>query len=135
MKATILKRIRRAEVLAKEKSRAEHLAKCTCFPEHESPSFLYPGIEELASSLKCPLHGQRFRYSQALDADASKIDLEIGWVWRHASEQYRKAWNATFQDSSWPAEEIQVLGRKWLLPRSPDGELMEGQMRVRSAHS
>jgi hypothetical protein len=128
MKTTILKRIRRAEVLAKQTSSAKHLARCTCFPEHgKSPYFLYPGIEELASSLKCPLHGDRFRYSQALDADASAIDLEVGWVWRHASEQYRKAWNATFQDSAWPTEEIQVLGRKWLLPRNPQGELMDWQ--------
>lgn len=63
MKTTILKRIGRAEVLAKEKSRAKQLARCTCFPEHEkSPFFLYPGIEELASSLKCPLHGHRLEF-------------------------------------------------------------------------
>jgi hypothetical protein len=128
MGITIGKRLERAEAALRKKGLGQPLTNCTCFPNNaKSPFFLYPGIRELAFRLKCSLHGDRFQPASAEipGDDPSRIDLEVGWTWRHASEQYRKAWNATFQNSEWPTEEISVEGRIWRLPHSAEGKLLD----------
>jgi hypothetical protein len=54
----------------------------------------------------------------------SRKELEI-FCWTTRSEQYRRAWNASFAGGSCPVEEIQIAGRTWLLPRSETGELLD----------
>jgi hypothetical protein len=125
---TIVERLECAEAAVREKQAERQLNNCICFPKRgDSLFFLYPGIRELALRLKCPLHGDRFEFPALTDPEniPSRIDLEVGWTWRDASEQYRKAWNATFQSGEWPAEEISVNGRTWRLPRDPAGELLD----------
>jgi hypothetical protein len=128
MATTIVKRLQRIERALREKRLGQPLTSCICFPEAgSSPFFLYPGIRGLAFRVKCPLHGDRFQPApaEAPGDDSSRIDLEVGWTWRNATEKYRKAWNATFQNSEWPTEEISVGGRTWHLPRNAKGELLD----------
>ena len=128
MGITIGKRVERAEAALRKKGLGQPLTNCICFPDAgSSPFFLYPGIRELAFRIKCSLHGDRFQPvpEQVPEDDPSRIDLEVGWTWRHASEQYRKAWNATFQNSEWPTEEISVEGRIWRLPQSAGGGFLD----------
>jgi hypothetical protein len=104
--------------------------KCICFPSDREPFFLYPGLQQLAFQVKCPFHGDRFVNAKEFEIGmefegCDPRELEVGFYWRHADEQYRKAWNASFTGGSWPVEEIVQAGRTWLLPRSPEGELMD----------
>jgi hypothetical protein len=70
---------------------------CICFPEKEQPFFCLPSEEEIAAKVKCPLHGNRFKQpifhiyvSQWLREKRPRH------LYTHHSEQYRKAWFATF---------------------------------------
>jgi hypothetical protein len=128
MATTIVKRLQRIERALWENRLSQPPTNCICFPDAgSSPFFLYPGIRELAFRLKCSLHGDRFQPAPAEvpGDDPPRIDLEVGWTWRHASEQYRKAWNATFQNSEWPTKEIFVQGRLWHLPQSAGGGFLD----------
>jgi hypothetical protein len=128
MATTFVKRLERVERAVREKRLGQPLTNCICFPDAgRSPFFLYPGIRELAFRLKCSLHGDRFQPvpAEVPTDDPSRVDLEVGWTWRHASEQYRKAWNATFQNGEWPTEEISVEGRVWRLPHSAGGRFLD----------
>jgi hypothetical protein len=128
MGITIGKRLERAEAALRTKGLGQPLTNCICFPDAgSSPFFLYSGIRELAFRVKCSLHGDRFRaaLAEVPRDDSSRIDLEVGWTWRHASEQYRKAWNATFQNDEWPTQEISVEGRIWCLPQSAGGGFLD----------
>ena len=69
---------------------------CICFPKDEQPFFCSIEEEEIASRLKCPVHGARF--SQPI------FHIYVP-QWRRnserkrrkrLSEQYRKAWEASF---------------------------------------
>jgi hypothetical protein len=131
MATTFVKRLERVEAAVREKRLGQPLKNCICFPDAgSSPFFLYPGIRELAFRIKCSLHGDRVQPASAEipEDDPSRIDLEVGWTWRHASEQYRKAWNATFQNSEWPTEEISVEGRTWRLPTVQEAGSWTGRM-------
>jgi len=79
---------------------------CICFPLSEPPRFFYPEEQEIASRVKCPIHGERFQRSemQSYFLYASLWLLERryqGYLVR--SEQYRRAWEAGFPD--WPTRE------------------------------
>jgi hypothetical protein len=99
---TFLKRIEQAEKALKTQSIfSPH---CICFPEKERPSFGFPIEMEIAGRVKCPLHGERF-------TPLFHLYVPI-WLreklWSHLSshsDQYRKAWCASFPPELWPAEE------------------------------
>ena len=100
---SLLRRIEKAEQILR--ARGIHSAECICFPQKESPSFSWPIEQELAARVKCPLHGDRF--------PPQFLIYEAGWLrdkkwrlfWTHHSEQYRKAWFASFPPDLWPATE------------------------------
>jgi hypothetical protein len=115
---TLAARIERAEQTAKAEHRFS--AQCICFPENEPPFFGTPLELEIAAKLKCPLHGDRF--------PPEFFVYVSGWLraklwkhlWSHHSEQYRRAWFATFPESLWPAKEEETGdGRTFL--RLKDG--------------
>ena len=56
---TLLKRIEKAEEALK--AQALFSPDCICFPEKEQPFFCSAFEEPVAASVKCPLHGNRFR--------------------------------------------------------------------------
>lgn len=69
---------------------------CNCFPEDEQPFFCSMEEEEIASKLKCAIHGDRF---------TQPIFHVYVPEWRRNSEperrqrlsaQYRKAWESSF---------------------------------------
>ena len=64
-------------------------------------------VAKMAIAVKCPLHGERFKpprfqiyVSKWLREKQSQL------LWSHHSEQYRKAWFATFPTDLWPAHEM-----------------------------
>jgi hypothetical protein len=99
----LIQRIERAEEGLKAQSFFS--ADCICFPEAEPPSFGFPIDMEIADGVKCPLHGQRF-------VPIFHIYVPI-WLreklWKRLStdhsEQFRKAWFASFPPELWPAQE------------------------------
>lgn len=78
---------------------------CICFPEDEQPSFGFAIEMEVASKVKCPVHGARSKPSFHLYV--AKRFREQLWkdLWTHHSDQYRKAWYARFPPELWPAQE------------------------------
>src|SRR5690242_13403436 len=78
---------------------------CICFPENEQPSVAYPIELEILASIKCPLHGDRFR-PQYYIVYMAKWLREGRWahLWTQHSEQYRKAWFASFPPDLCPSE-------------------------------
>lgn len=78
---------------------------CICFPLSEPARFFYPEEQEIASRVKCPIHGERFqRREMSYFLYASLWLLERRYqVYLVQSEQYRRAWEAGFPD--WPTKE------------------------------
>ena len=103
---TLLKRIERVEEALK--SQSIFSADCICFPENERPSFGFPIEIEIAGKIKCPLHGKRF--TPLFHIYVPKWHREQQWkhLWSFHSEQYRKAWLASFPSEYWPAEEEEI---------------------------
>src|SRR5450432_3306545 len=113
---TFIKRIEQAEKALKTQSIFS--SSCICFPEKERPTFGFPIEMEIAGKVKCPLHGERF-------TPLFHIYVPI-WLreklWNHLSshtDQYRKAWFASFPMELWPAEEETENGNIFL--RLKDG--------------
>jgi hypothetical protein len=104
---SVLKRLEQAE--AALKSQSIFSQDCICFPEKERPTFGFPIEMEIAGEVKCPLHGERFRPLFHLYTPKWLREK----LWRHLathlathhSEQYRRAWLASFPPDLWPAEE------------------------------
>ena len=103
----LLRRIENLEhrVAQVAKARSRSSPDCICFPENEPPSFGFPIEGDLAFAVKCPLHGDRFKWP---------IFFIYVAKWRRESEplrrqrlsaQYQKAWAASFPSDLWPAEE------------------------------
>jgi len=122
-----LKRLERLEEAFRRGSILRRSSDCICFPEKASPCFLYLPLYDIGAAVKCPIHGERSLPGRPnpLFLTETQREVEVGLRWPIATEQYRKAWNATFQNDSWPAEEVEIAGRKWLLPRSETGELVD----------
>ena len=121
------KRIERLEEAFRRSSLSKQSTDCICFPNNDWPFFFYRPVHIIAAAVKCPIHGNRFQPLQPSPFPLAdwQWEVEVGQHWPTASEKYRKAWNATFQDGSWPVEEVEIAGRKWLLPRSETGELVD----------
>ena len=77
---------------------------CICFPLSEPPRFFYPEEQEIASRVKCAIHGERFQRREGLSRFYSMWMLERRFQsYLCRSEQYRQAWKASFPD--WPTRE------------------------------
>jgi hypothetical protein len=100
-------RIERLEQFADE--RAKRLSRrsenCICFPETEPPFFGFPIEGKIAFAVKCPLHGDRFKWPRFL-IYVSKWRRESEQLRRQRlSERYQKAWDASFPSDLWLAGE------------------------------
>jgi hypothetical protein len=105
MRQSLINRIARAEETANARSRFS--TECICFPANEPPSFNWPVEQEIAARVKCPLHGDRFRPERFFVYVSQWLREKRPILMRtHHSEQYRKAWNASFPLNLWPAQEI-----------------------------
>jgi hypothetical protein len=91
MSNSLSRRLAIAERLARNLGSS---ADCICFPANEPPFFSSKLDEDRAHSVKCPLHGDRFR----------KLILLYRAPWReerdrirrqNTSAQFRKAWLAS----------------------------------------
>ena len=100
---TLAARIERAEQTAKAEHRFS--TQCICFPENEPPFFVFEIELEMLTRVTCPIHGQRFKpYYRIYVAKWLRLK-QPQHLWTHHSEQYRKAWFASFPPNLWPAEE------------------------------
>ena len=115
---TLAARIERAEQTAKAEHRFS--AECICFPENEPPFFAFEIELEMLTRVTCPIHGQRFKpYYRIYVARWLRLK-QPHHLWTHHTEQYRKAWFASFPPDLWPAEEEETGdGRTFL--RLKDG--------------
>ncbi len=95
------KRIERAELAAKAKF--NHSAECICFPENEPPFFAFEIELEMLTRVTCPIHGQRFKPHFRIHVAKWLRLKQAQHLWTHHSEQYRKAWFASFSPNLWPA--------------------------------
>jgi len=70
---------------------------------------------EIAAEVKCPLHGERFK-TPRFHIYVAKWLREKLWrlLYSRHSEQYRKAWFASFPPELWPAEEDDTDGSRCL---------------------
>ena len=102
-------RIQRLERAAKAQSKFSPA--CICFPENEAPLFGCEVERDIAARVKCPLHGERFKPRFFIYVSAwLRAKLWEG-LRSHHSEQYRKAWFASFPLELWPVEEALVDGK------------------------
>ena len=119
LKKALLARIERAEQAAKAQSKFS--SECISFPPNEQPFFGFPIEEKIAAELKCPLHGDRFMRFFRLYVPSWRRENERK-RWAQRSEQFRKAWLASFPNELWPAEEELVDGKVAL--RLKDGTIL-----------
>jgi hypothetical protein len=105
--------------MAKTKGRVS--ADCICFPADEQPFFGFPIEEKIAAKVRCPLHGERFMHFLRLYVPPWRRESEKK-RWARLSQQYHKAWFASFSPDLWPAEEELVNGIVAL--RLKDGTLL-----------
>lgn len=96
----------RMEQVAEARSRSS--AECICFPLNEPPFFGFPIEMDIASRVKCPLHGDRLK---------CRFDYIYVSKWRRETEprrrqtlsaQHQKAWAASFPSDLRPAEEAEA---------------------------
>jgi hypothetical protein len=99
----LLARIERAEQAAKADQR--FFAECICFPQDEPPFFAFDIELQMLTRVKCPLHGERFTPRFHIYVARWLRAKQPQLIWTHHSEQYRKAWFASFPPDLWPAEE------------------------------
>lgn len=104
---TLLRRIEKLEQRAEQVAKTQSMScpDCICFPATEQPFFGFPVEGEIAFDVKCPLHGDRFKWPV--------FRLYVPG-WRREKEplrrqclsaQYQKAWAASFPSDLWPAQE------------------------------
>jgi hypothetical protein len=74
----------------------------------------------MLTRVKCPLHGERFKPMFRLYVAKWLRVKQAQHLWTHHSEQYRKAWFASFPADLWPAEEEETEDGRTLL-RLKDG--------------
>jgi hypothetical protein len=106
----LMARIRNAEKVADTalvlaKTETKFSPDCTCWPDNERPFFGSAVMREIAAQVECPLHGKR-SFSPAYHLYAAKWFREKQQQYLSCrSQQYQKAWNASFTPELWPAEE------------------------------
>jgi len=115
MTKSLQRRIERAEEMAKGQHRFS--PGCICFPEKEPPSFNWPVEQQIAAKVKCSLHGERFRPLTFFVYVCEWLrEKRQRLLQTHHSEQYRKAWHASFPGDLWAAEEVETDGKLELRP-------------------
>ena len=93
---------------------------CICFQGNEQPIFSNALQLEIASAVKCPLHGDRF-FRRSLRYMAIWLIPTLPRFRQRKSPQHRKAWAASFSFDFWPAQEEQIGEETYL--RLKDGTL------------
>jgi hypothetical protein len=116
---TFEKRLERAEQMAKRMGTVS--PECLCFPVNEPPFFGFPIEEQIAAKVKCPLHGERFKPLYHIYVPGWRRESEKKRL-HGLSEQYHKAWFASFPPELWPAEEELIDGKGAL--RLKDGTIL-----------
>lgn len=99
-------RLERAEHKSTQliKQRSLYSADCLCFPKDDPPRFFSSQEQEIAFAVQCPIHGQRFEPHKGVDYCWSAWILRSRFtVYVNRSEQYRRAWAASFPN--WPHRE------------------------------
>ena len=126
---TLLNRINRAENAVEARSVVS--PECICFPTRATPFVGFPIELEIAARVKCPLHGDRFQARSFIYV--SKWLRAKLWkhLWSHHTEQYRKAWHASFPPELWPAEEEETEDGRIFL-RLKDGTKLLASEPVRT---
>jgi hypothetical protein len=94
-----------------------------CFPENESPFFAFEIELDMLTRVKCPLHGERFKPLYRIYVAKWLRAKQPQLIWTHHSEQYRKAWFASFPPDLWPAVEEESDDGQILL-RLKDGSAL-----------
>jgi hypothetical protein len=103
----LLARIENAERVADAAMGPSFSGGCICFPRNEPPEFGWLIEEQIAAKVKCPIHGERFKTPRFHIYVAKWLREKLwGLLWGRHSEQYRKAWYASFPSELWPAEEV-----------------------------
>ena len=115
------KRLERAEQAAKAEHRFS--VQCICFPENEPPFFAFEIKLEMLTRVTCPIHGQRFKPFYRIYVARWLRLKQPQHLWTHHSEQYRKAWFASFPPDLWPAQEEETCDGRTLL-RLKDGSTL-----------
>jgi hypothetical protein len=73
-------------------------------------------MQRIAENVKCPLHGDRFKpYRYFIEMTDWLKEKLLHHLWTHHSEQYRKAWFASFPPEMWPGQEVEVDGKFFLV--------------------
>jgi hypothetical protein len=103
----LLQRVEKVEQCAKEiaQARSMYSPECICFPENEPPSFGFPLEQQIASGVKCPLHGNRWKWTFHRIYVSKWLREGFERKRETLSPQHRKAWAASFPPNLWPAVE------------------------------
>ena len=124
MRANQIKRIERLEQSLKEHSWFS--TDCICFPENQSPLYGFSLEYLLLKRLQCPLHGERSISDNPIYV-SQWVREKIPRFVQRQSEQYRKAWFATFPPNLWPGvEEEAEDGSMYLILKDGSRLLAEG---------
>jgi hypothetical protein len=87
---------------------------CICFPTKEQPDFRTNEDQERAVKIQCPLHGKRFepRYDFFIAAWEWKREVKLRWP--ILSQQYHRAFRASFSEAELQAllEQAMVEGER-----------------------
>lgn len=93
--------------LEKTKRRIATEAECICFSPDEPPHLELQSEIEAAKSVRCPLHGERFKNLAPTICRVIRLPAHLDracWSW--CSRQYVKAMDASFPPHRWPATKI-----------------------------
>jgi hypothetical protein len=119
----LTRRIERLEQQTQARARVESRLdpRCICYPEGCAPWVGFPILDTIAFLVKCPLHGDRFSWKDVktriyvskwlrekmyrLVFDRSPSFYVFSNLPFQVSEQYHKAYLASFPPDLWPVEE------------------------------
>jgi len=121
--ATLNRRIKKLEKASEQRKKvmSRFVKACLCFPEGHRPQMLREMKINIAFSVKCPIHGDRFRWKDALPRIFQPDWIEheqwkqaltrnplCGWdLPRRIPEQYGKAFLASFPADLWSVDETE----------------------------
>lgn len=77
------------------------LPECLCFPKNEPPCFVPPFFGHIAFAVKCPLHGDRFKWPIFETYAPPWFRRFQARRRERGSAQFKKAWAAAFPEADW----------------------------------